>query len=284
MAEEPRIPENALRAAVDDLDAIEFIASGGQGDAWRVRRKGGEDEVLKVVVNADPARVKREIGAMQAVDNPYVMGFTEAGTLDHNGSSYPFLIGEYVPGKSVAQRVEDGDWPDEKEALALAVGALRGLSAIHEVETVHRDIKPGNLALRDDDWSRPVILDLGLVRDLVGDSITAYPDLLGTIPFMSPEQLRREKAVKRSDVFGVGVTLFLLLTKGRHPFIAQGENIALEVLEERMRDGDWPKWEDVNGIDSDVIEVLSLILRPDAFRRPRAGAAADALEALQGDN
>lgn len=279
---DPRIPESAIRSAVEKLDEIEFLDRGTQGDAWRIRRNGGGDEVLKVIVQGDSARVAKEIGTMKAVKSPFVMGFTEAGALEHAGTGYPFIIGEYVPGRSIGRRVTDGNWPTEPEALAAGVGMLRGLAAIHEVEKVHRDIKPGNLAIRDDDWSRPVILDLGLVRDMLGDSLTAYPDLMGTVPYMSPEQLRKEKAVKRSDVFGAGVTIFLLLTEGKHPFIAPDETVAIEVLEERIRDEDWPKWGEADGVSDEVREVLGLLLRPDAYRRPRADAAADALESIVG--
>lgn len=279
---DPRIPEAAIQAAVDGVDEIEFIDRGAQGDAWRIRRNGGGDEVLKVIVQGETARVDKEIYTMKKVDSPFVMDFTEAGTMEHSGTAYPFIIGEYVPGKSVGKRAVEGNWPTESEAIWAAVGVLRGLAAIHAVEHIHRDIKPGNVAIRDDDWSRPVILDLGLVRDQLGESVTVYPDLMGTVLYMSPEQLRQEKAVKRSDVFGVGVTLFLLLTKGRHPFVVAGESVAREVLEERIRDDDWPKWHEAEGISDEVREVLSLLLRPDAFRRPRADAAADTLESILG--
>jgi serine/threonine protein kinase len=277
---DPRIPEAAVRSAVDGLEEIEFLDRGAQGDAWRIRRNGDGNEVLKVIVQGDSARVAKEIGAMKAVKSPFVMGFTEAGSLEHAGTGYPYIVGEYVPGKSVGSRVVDGEWPSKEEALAVGVGMLRGLAAIHEVEKVHRDIKPGNLAIRDDDWSKPVILDLGLVRDMLGDTLTAYPDLMGTVLYMSPEQLRKEKAVKRSDVFGAGVTLYLLLTEGKHPFLVVGETVAIEVLEERIRDEDWPKWEEADGMSDEVREVLELLLRPDAYRRPRADAAAEALESV----
>jgi serine/threonine protein kinase len=280
---EPRIPESAIRAAIDGIDVLEFIDRGAQGDAWRMRRSGGGDEVLKVIVGADAARVAREIQTMQMVNDPHVMRFTEAGALDHLGTRYPFIVGEYVSGASIAARILAGEWPTEQEALAATTGALRGLAAIHAQEIVHRDVKPGNIALRNDEWADPVILDLGLVRDMLGDSITVYPDLLGTVLFMAPEQLRKERAVRRSDVFAAGLMLFLLLTK-QHPFFADGErDIAIETLEERVRDDDRPRWGDVDGIAPDVREVLEPILAADAFERPRADAAADALQAILDD-
>jgi serine/threonine-protein kinase len=208
------------------------------------------------------------------------MRFSEEGSLEHSGIAYPYIIGEFVPGGSIAYRLENDDWPTEEQALASVIGTLGGLAAIHAQELVHRDIKPGNIALRNGDWSDPVILDLGLVRDLLGDSITVYPNLLGTVPFMAPEQLRKERAVKRSDVFAAGVTLFALLTR-RHPFIDPGErDLAIEVLEERVRDEDRPRWSEVTGVEDDVQEVLDRLLRADAFERPRPDAAAAALNSI----
>lgn len=263
-----------------EIDFIEFIDRGGQGDAWRIRRDGRGDEVLKLIIGADPARVAREIGTMKAVRDPRVMGFSDSGTLSAPGGEFPYIIGEYVPGRSIAKRMEADEWPSEQEALVATVGALRGIAAIHAVEVIHRDIKPGNVALRNDDWADPVVLDLGLVRDMLGTSITVYPNLLGTIPYMAPEQLRKEPAVRRSDVFAAGVTLFILLTR-QHPFFEAGEtHLAIEVLEERVRDDDRPRWQDFQQVADDVREVLEPMLRPNAFARPRAPMAADALQSI----
>lgn len=277
---DPRIPESAIKSAVSGIDELEFIDAGGQSDAWRLRRKGGGDEVLKVIIRADPARVAREIATMQAVANPHVMDFTESGQLTHGGTAYPFIIGEYVSGRSVANRMKANEWPNEKQALVAVIGTLRGLAAIHAEQVVHRDVKPGNIALRQSDWSNPVVLDLGYVRDMLGTSITVYPNLVGTVPYMAPEQLRKERAVRRSDVFSAGVTLFQLLSR-EHPFLGPNENVAIEVFEERMRDSEWPKWNNVQGIADDAQEVLASMLKPSAYERPRAEPAAEALQAIR---
>ena len=170
--------------------------------------------------------------------------------------------------------------PTKKRRWRQWSGRWQGIAAIHEKELVHRDIKPGNIALRNDQWDKAVILDLGLVKDMLGTSITVYPSLLGTIPFMAPEQLRKERAVRRSDVFAAGVTLFILLTK-EHPFLDAGEqNVAIEVLEERVNDTDRPKWSEVAAIEPDVKDVLDRMLRPNAYDRPRADAGAVVLQTI----
>ena len=274
---EPRIPQGAIHAAIDNVDELEFIDRGTFGDGWRIRRNGGSDEFLKVIVQGDARRVDREIAAMRAVNSSHVMRFADSGELTYNGSAYPWIIGEYVAGRSIAKHLESDEWPSELEALAAMIKTLRGLHAIHEQDQVHRDIKPQNIALRNENWSDPVILDLGLARDMIGTSITVYPSLMGTILYMAPEQLRRERAVRRSDVFAIGVMLYALLTR-RHPFIDAAEPpVAIEVLEERIRDDDRPSWD---GIQDDVRGVLKRMLRPDPFERPRAGMAADALQSI----
>ncbi len=85
---DPRIPEAAIRAAIGEIDELEFIDRGSQGDAWRLRRDGGGNEVLKVVIGAEPARVAREIETMQALNHPRVMHFTESGSLTHDGNTW----------------------------------------------------------------------------------------------------------------------------------------------------------------------------------------------------
>lgn len=279
---DPRIPSTSIEAAISNLTGLEFIDGGGQGDAWCIQRDGGGDEFLKVVVEADGARVAQEIGTMEAISSPYVMGFTEAGELTHDGKAYPFIIGEYVPGKSIGAHLEEDSWPTEGQSLGVILGSLRGLAALHDRDVVHRDIKPGNIALRNDHWEEPVLLDLGLVRDLLGATITVYPAILGTVPFMAPEQLRKEPAVRRSDIFAAGVMLFYLLTR-QHPFLDLGEQVvAIEVFEERINDDDRPRWSDVR-IADDVREVLARMLRPNAYERPRASVAAEAFGSILAD-
>lgn len=182
----------------------------------------------------------------------------------HFGAEYPFIIGEYVPGGSIGSRIDAGDWPDEKEALAATIGALDGLAAIHAREIVHRDIKPGNVALRGSDWTDPVILDLGLVRNMLGRSIRS----IQTYWARSSSWRRNNSAgsARYADrTCSAAVTLFVLLTRRLPFFEVDEQTVAIEVLEERIRDEDWPKWDD--SIQPDVQQVLDRMLLPDAFKR-----------------
>jgi serine/threonine protein kinase len=136
------------------------------------------------------------------------------------------------------------------------------------------------VGLRGGRWDDPVVLDLGLVRDLVGDSITVYPHLIGTGLWMAPEQLRQERAVKRSDIYAVGVMLFSALAR-RHPFFAAvGETLTLLELDARIADSAWPDFAAPQPIAADIRPELARLLAYEAFERPKAGAAAAAIEQL----
>lgn len=277
-----RVPTDAVRAAIGDVEEIESLGGGGQGDVWRVR-EGDRDDIVKVLADASPERVEREIGGLRSVDSPYVMKFSTTLAVEHDGMAYPAFRGEYIEGGTIATRLGNGEWPSEREALDCVAGVLRGVLALHDRELVHRDIKPQNVGLRGGRWAEPVVLDLGLVRDLTATSITAYPARMGTIPFMAPEQLRMERAVKRTDVFAVGVLAFLLLTQ-RLPYVdpadtsAGNEQLRRRMLE-RVESDEWPKWGEVS-IAQDIASLLERMMARDAWDRPKPREALQLVDDL----
>jgi serine/threonine protein kinase len=281
--DEPRIPVEAVARSLDvEVDRLSFLGRGGQGDAWRLRADG-DDRVVKVIVGAlDAERVRREIAALTSVSDPHVMAFHSTATVQYEDADYLAILGEYIPGGTVAERLAAGRWPDERQALRCGCGALKGIAALHDADRIHRDVKPGNLGVRSNDWDgETVVLDLGLVRDLGESSLTVYPNLLGTVPFMAPEQLRLERAVKRSDVFALGVTLFLLITH-RHPyFVTDTEQVTHSELLARMESQHWPDWEAVaDSLAGDVAELLTTMLALEPYDRPRARRAFAVVEEL----
>ncbi len=279
------VPEDAVRAALGQVEELEELGEGGQGRVWRVRQSG-QDDVIKVIPDVDTARVEREVAALKAVDSPNVMKFKATLTIKHNSDEWPAIRGEFIPGGTVAKKLEAGKWPSELEALQCARGVLEGLAALHDQDLVHRDIKHLNIALRDGDWDQAVVLDLGLVRDLASTSITQYPNRLGTLPFMAPEQLRLERAVKRTDIFAVGALLFYLLTQDL-PYVSHTDDQGLDAeglrkrMLERAEKEDWPRWSRVQSkLSPDVAVALSRLLAREAYERPKLADAMKMLDEL----
>jgi serine/threonine-protein kinase len=206
------------------------LGAGGMGEVYRARdpRLGREVaiKVLPSAFSADPDRLHRfeqEARAAAALNHPNILAVYDIGQQD--GS--PYIVSELLEGETLRERLNGGALPVRK-AVEYAGQIAHGLAAAHEKAIVHRDLKPENVFVTSD--GRVKILDFGLAKltqrepALAGVSAlpTRLPDtipgvLLGTIGYMSPEQVRGLPVDHRTDIFAVGVTLYEMLT-GRRAF------------------------------------------------------------------
>jgi eukaryotic-like serine/threonine-protein kinase len=204
-----------------------LLGAGGMGEVYRAHDNRLSREVaVKVLPRGlaeNPARQKRfeqEARAASALNHPNIVAVYDAGW--HEGT--PFMVTELLDGQSLADRIAQGPMPVRK-ALECGIQAARGLSAAHERGIVHRDLKPANLFLSQQGQIK--ILDFGIAKltpILDGDGSRARDDagtapglILGTVGYMSPEQVRGEPVDARSDQFSLGCVLYELLT-GLPPF------------------------------------------------------------------
>jgi eukaryotic-like serine/threonine-protein kinase len=211
------------------------IGAGGMGEVYRAHdsRLGREVavKVLPASFAADAERLRRfeqEARAIGALNHPNIMAVYDIGT--HDGA--PYVVSELLDGETLRTRVGDSPLPRRK-AIDYATQIARGLAAAHDKGIVHRDLKPDNLFVTRD--GRVKILDFGLAKMTEApavDSETALvPEtgagmVLGTVGYMSPEQVRGQKVDQRSDIFSFGVVLYEMLT-GRRAF--QGDS-AVETM------------------------------------------------------
>ena len=174
-------------------------------------------------------RFEREARTLAQLSHPNVAGIH--GVEEHAGARY--LVLEYVEGETLADRLDRGPLePDE--ALELAVQIAAGVEAAHEAGVIHRDLKPGNVMVTPD--GRAKVLDFGLARFEGATSVSTSEDptmtsppahaptaegaVLGTAPYMSPEQARGRRTDQRTDVWSFGVILYEMLT-GAGPFVGE---------------------------------------------------------------
>ena len=201
---------------------IEKIGAGGMGEVYRARDEQlDRDVALKLLppgmLRDEKARrrFRNEALLLAKLNHPNIATVHE---FDTEGGA-DFLVMECVAGTSLAQKLETGPLP-EKELLLIATQVAQALEEAHERGIVHRDLKPGNIVIAPKD--RAKVLDFGIAKLLrpAGDtdptqSITgSYGG--GTLPYMSPEQLRGEAAGARSDIFSFGAVLYEMAT-GRRP-------------------------------------------------------------------
>ena len=220
------------------------IGAGGMGEVYRARdRKLDRDVAIKVLppsVAADPdtlARFEREAKAVAALSHPNILSIFDFGTQD--GTSY--AVTELLEGESLRGKLDTSPI-SQKQAVDYALQLARGLSAAHEKGVVHRDLKPENLFVTRDGHVK--ILDFGLAKKVeavsAGDETSAPTDpghtepgrVMGTLAYMSPEQVRGLPVDHRSDIFSFGTILYELLT-GRKAF---KKDAASDTMAAIMRD------------------------------------------------
>jgi eukaryotic-like serine/threonine-protein kinase len=205
------------------------LGAGGMGEVYRARdTKLDRDVAVKVLpqsLSADAdalARFEREAKAVASLSHPNILSIFDFGT--HEGTAY--AVTELLEGETLRQRLlSEGAIPPRKAAEILQAVGL-GLAAAHEKGIVHRDIKPENLFLTKDGRSK--ILDFGLAREISLPSsedthsptvalATEPGTVLGTVGYMSPEQVRGQPVDHRSDIFSLGAVLYEMLS-GNRPF------------------------------------------------------------------
>jgi eukaryotic-like serine/threonine-protein kinase len=209
--------------------SAETIAAG----RYRVERVLGDGAMAKVVCAHDEelgryvavkllderladdesfrARFAREARVAAALSHPNVVTVFDVGEADGR----PFIVMEFVEGRTLADRlrVEGPLSPNEVRRIALQVCA--GLEHAHAQGMIHRDLKPGNLIERDDGTIK--IADFGIARAIEGTELTEAGTIVGTAAYLAPEQAEGGEITPATDVFGLGVVLYELLT-GRHPW------------------------------------------------------------------
>jgi len=205
------------------------LGSGGMGEVYRARDdRLDRDVALKVLRPegaTDPERLRRfelEARAAGALNHPQLLTVFDSGV--HEGA--PYLVFELLEGETLRERLDQGPLA-ARRAVELAAGIADGLAAAHEKGIVHRDLKPENVFLTKD--GRLKILDFGLAKlraDLdhaaasnlaTLSGATASGTVLGTLAYMSPEQLQGRNVDPRTDIFSLGLVLHEMLA-GRRPF------------------------------------------------------------------
>ena len=202
---------------------LEKIGAGGMGEVYRAHDQHLERtvaiKVLPLGVLADDAtrkRFRREALALSRLNHPNIATVFDFDT--QNGVD--FLAMEFIDGIPLSDRVAAGALT-EAEVLKIGAQLAEGLAAAHAEGVVHRDLKPGNLMIAAD--GRLKILDFGLAILLQGDEIdltrssSDESGVEGTLPYMSPEQVRGRAGDTRSDVYAAGAVLYELAT-GKRPF------------------------------------------------------------------
>lgn len=207
---------------VGDYEVIGNLGAGGIGQVYQVRHSISQRcEAMKVLLSDRlgtgevAERFLREIRVLASLDHPNIAALHTA--FRHKGEL--IMVMEFVKGQTLRERLGSGSIL-MSQSLEYMRQTLSGLAYAHNNGVVHRDIKPSNIMLTEDE--RIKLLDFGLAFQGLGSDITRTGMILGSLHYMSPEQVMGERVDARSDIYSVGVTLYQLLT-GRAPIDGASE-------------------------------------------------------------
>ncbi|PYV60856.1 MAG: hypothetical protein DMG96_01120 [Acidobacteria bacterium] len=215
------------KAKLGSYEIVSSLGAGGMGEVYRARDHSLRREVaIKVLPKewtSDPGRLRRfeqEAQSAAALNHPNILAIYGFST---TGEYAPYLVTELLEGQTVRERLQVGEIPVRK-VIEIAEQTALGLAAAHDRGIVHRDLKPENLFLTRDGVVK--ILDFGLAkvvapkseeaRHSVATTTSTEPGLvIGTVGYMSPEQVRGQAIDNRSDIFSLGVILYEMLSGKR---------------------------------------------------------------------
>jgi serine/threonine protein kinase len=245
------------------------IGRGGMGMVYRGLDETLEREVaLKTLTTEgtldDESRRRFEIEAKAAakLQHPNIVTVFELS----QDRGVPYIAMELLSGTDLETLVRAGEPLLLQEKLEIVIQICRGLSYAHEHGVVHRDIKPSNIRILDDGTAK--IMDFGIAK-LGGTNLTKSGMMVGTVHYMSPEQVRGAPLDGRSDVFSAGVILYELLA-GRRPFRGEG---ATEILFKIVHEDPAPLDPAQLGISPLLLEIVSRALAKNKEGRPPTAAA-----------
>ncbi len=250
------------------------LGRGGMGEVFLAEDASLDRKVaiklLPEEMYQDPtarSRFIREAKAAAALDHPYICSIHEVGETENR----LFFAMEYVPGKTLRDRISEGPLP-LKQTLPIAEEIAEALQVAHEKGMIHRDIKPANIMLMEKGHAK--VMDFGLAKQVMSaEKERALADLTvtltdeglapGTPAYMSPEQLQGKVLDQRSDIFSFGVVLYEMLS-GVHPFKKKtGLTTVSAILSEDPR----PIAELIQGVPDPLQQIIAKLLAKDPGQR-----------------
>jgi len=248
---------------IGDYQILNELGSGGMGRVYRVRNVISDRiDAMKVLLpdlagrHELAARFLREIKLMASLNHPNIAALRTAFTADNQ----LVMIMEYVEGTTLAERLEHGPIP-AAEAVNYIAQVLSALSYAHQQHVIHRDIKPANMMLTPEGVVK--LMDFGIARAGEERSLTMTGTTLGSLGYMSPEQVKGEATDARSDLYSVGVSLYEMVT-GQRPFQATSD---YSVMAAHVKEAPKPPVEIQPGLPAALNEIILMAIAKDPAQR-----------------
>src|SRR5947208_7743718 len=268
-----------------ELDGV--VGRGGMAEVYRARDLRLDRIVAVKTLREDlardqtfQARFRREAQSAASLNHPSIVAVYDPGEDDTGGSHIPYIVMEYVDGRTLRDLLRDDRRLLPERALEITDGVLRALEYSHQAGIVHRDIKPCNVMVtRNGDVK---VMDFGIARAMsdAQATMTQTAQVIGTAQYLSPEQARGERVDARSDLYSTGCLLYELLT-GRPPFLGDSpvaiayQHVRENPIPPSRVDPEVPQW-------ADAIVLKAMAKDPRDRYQSAAEMRADIQRALSG--
>ena len=262
---------------IGDYQILDELGSGGMGRVWRVRNVITDRvEAMKVLLpdlagrQELAARFQREIKLMASLNHPNIAALRTAFTADNQ----LYMVMEYVEGVTMADVVEKGPIP-VSDAVNYISQVLGAVGYAHQQHIIHRDIKPANMMLTPQGVIK--LMDFGIARAGEERSLTMTGTTMGSLSYMSPEQVKGEATDGRSDLYSVGVSLYEFVT-GQRPFTATSD---YSIMAAHVKEAPKPPIDLHPGMPATLNEIILMAIAKDpALRFQTAEAFRNALSSV----
>ncbi len=273
---------------IGTFEILSVLGKGGMGEVWLARdtklRRNVAIKTLPEEFAQDEerlARFEREARVLASLNHPNIAAIH--GLEESDGTR--FLVLELVEGDTLAEGLKGGAIPVE-ESLKLGLQIAEALGAAHEKGVIHRDLKPANIKVTPD--GKVKVLDFGLAKQSSGKelaeattqsqaSLTRPGVLIGTLPYMSPEQVLGRRVDSATDVFSLGVVLYEMAT-GRRPF--HGDTVGA-LSDEILHKDPVEPLKSESDLPAGLVAVIARCLEKDPAARGTVGELRDRLEAVE---
>lgn len=215
---DPQLTIDELSNVFPDLTVEKDIGIGGQGCVFLVKLRDGTKGALKIyrLRRTMGSRVKREIDALEKLNSDVVVRLISHGNISLRNEECKYMLSTYIEGTDFRKLIDREGTLDEQLVIELCYRISQAIDELWALRIVHRDIKPGNILV--DNNGHIYLIDLGIAKHLDQTTLTAVGETLGTLGYMSPEQMAcRRGLTLKSDLFSLGIVAYEALT-GKHPF------------------------------------------------------------------
>jgi serine/threonine protein kinase len=248
---------------IGDYTLVEPIGSGGMGAVYRARHsKIGREVAIKIMTGtytSDSAfeRFRNEARIHSSLSHPNIATLFEF--YEKEGRAY--IVMEFVDGQTLSDRIRNSGRMDVRDALPLFRKVLEAVSYIHQANIIHRDIKSNNIKITSKHDIK--LLDFGIAKAPFSSKLTCDRSFIGTMEYLSPEQIQGKPATVRSDIWALGVLLYEMIT-GQLPF--QSESLS-DLCDKIIKEGYTSPSIVVPGIPQILTEIIERCLKKKAEHR-----------------